>query len=1355
MTDPELQPASGRDAQEAEWRAREGERFLIVGIGASAGGLEAFERFLGRLPSDSGLAYVLVQHLDPEHESLLAEILARATPIPVTLATDAQPIERNHVYVIPRGVGLVVERGALRVAPADPKGNRQLINAFLTSLAEDQGENAVGIVLSGTGSDGALGIAAVKKHGGRTLAQRPDDARYESMPAAAIATGMVDGVLRVEEMPGTLAAIAAERRRHPPESMQGEGEGLQRGLAAVARATGHDFSRYKRSTILRRFQRRMAATNTASVRDYAALLETNADELHRLADDLTINVTSFFRDDGAFEALVRVAIPDVLARRGADGVRVWVPGCSSGEEAYSIAMLLREQMDDRPRPPQIQIFATDIDASALAEARRGQYSAAVERQVSPERLARFFTRRGDSYSVTKALRDLCIFTEHDLVKDPPFSRMDLVSCRNLLIYLEAPLQKRVIELLHYALRPGGYLLLGKAEMIDDRDLELFDVVEKTERLFRRREVERRPLMMPAGRRALPLEVARPGPRADPEARSAADRSRKVVLEEYAPPSVVVDARGEVRYYWGVNLSRYLPRQAGAPGTSLAQLTRRELRVELSAALHNAARQGKPVTYKDVVVEAEGVQRRLNIVVRPLSPTAEDPEELFLVVFEELQAAPAAHGTPLDAPTVERHQQLQRDLESTQERLQATIDELENANEALRTTNEQLQSMNEEMHSSNEELQTSQEELQSVNEELNTLNAELSKKVDELELLYGDLQNFFQSTQIATIFLDRQFRIARFTPAATAVFRLADGDRGRPLSDFAARFDATDVPLEVQRVLESLEPVERTVGLLEAQRWFLMRMHPYRTPSNVIAGVVISFIDVTKLKEAEAALRRVVAERERAEQALRDADLRKNEFLGVLSHELRNPLAPIRNAVHILDHAAAGSDEAVRAQAVIDRQTSQLTRLVDDLLDVTRISRGKIHLRRGRVELTSLVRQAVEDHRPVFDAREIVVNLRADAAPLWIDADATRIAQAMGNLLHNAAKFTKAHGHVGVSVGQDGPSRVSIRVADDGIGIAPEMLGRLFEPFTQADSSLHRGMGGLGLGLALVKGLVEMHDGRVSASSGGPGRGAEFTISLPLLPDAGVPLVPAQTATPPPRPLRILVIEDNLDAAETLKTVLEMNGHEVAVAHDGHQGIVAAHSFAPDVVLCDIGLPGLDGYTVARGIRADPSISPALIALTGYTRPEDQRESLEAGFDHHLGKPIMIPELERLLATVTAQPASRRILVMNEDDSVRDAVRKLLEEDGWQVRDARGVHEAVEAAAGFDPALMLLDDRPSKTGGGEIMHRLGAVHAPPRVVLMAASARLRELASQHGLRFFVPKHTSVDSPEPAPPHRPRP
>jgi two-component system, chemotaxis family, CheB/CheR fusion protein len=1217
-------------AEEADWRTREGERFLTVGIGASAGGLEAFERFLGQLPTDDGLTYVLVQHLSPEHESSLPEILSRATPLPVELARDRQRIERGHVYVIPPGTGLIVEGGILRFVAPDRNGTRLAVNAFLTSLAEDQRGDAVGVVLSGTGSDGALGIAAVKRHGGRTFAQLPAEAKYESMPAAAIATGMVDRVLPVEGIASALLELAAERRRHPPESMHGEEVGVRQALDAVARTTGHDFTRYKRSTILRRFHRRMAATGIATVREYATRLERDEEEVRCLADDLTINVTAFFRDEEPFQALERIVAPDVLERRRVEGVRIWVPGCSSGEEAYSIAMLFREQMDGLPRSAALQLFATDIDASALAEARRGHYPGAIERQVSRERLSHFFTRRGDGYAVTRALRDLCIFTEHDLVRDPPFSRMDLVTCRNLLIYLEPALQKRVIELLHYALRPGGYLLLGKAEMIDTHDLELFEIVDKTHRVFRRREVSRRPAVLPPERRAPASAGPAPQPRrGEPEVKSAADRSRNIVLEEYAPASVVVDGRGEIRYLWGAKLSVFLPPRAGPPVTNLMHAARRELRVELSAALHNAARQGKPVTYKDVQMDAEGVRRMLNIVVRPLPPAAPDPDELFLVVFEELQAAPLGEGEPLDAPTLERHRQLERDLESTQERLQATIDELENANEALRTTNEQLQSMNEEMHSSNEELQTSQEELQSVNEELNTLNAELSKKVDELELLYGDLQNLFQSTQIATIFLDRQSRIARFTPAANTVFRLAAGDVGRPLSDFAARFDAQDVPDEVDRVLRTLEPVERTVGLANEQRQFLMRMHPYRTPSDVIAGVVVSFIDITKLKDTEAALRHAVEERQRAEEALREADQRKDEFLAVLSHELRNPLAPIRSSLHVLERmpADAGSGAATRAHEIMARQVGHLSRLVDDLLDVTRISKGKLQVERRPMDLRELSQRTADDHRSLFTSRGVEFAVALPDGPLWIEGDATRLAQVIGNLLQNAAKFTSRGDSVRMTLEVHDGFAV-LRVRDTGIGVESAVIPRLFQPFAQAATTIDRRLGGLGLGLALVKGLVETHEGTIDLSSGGKGTGTVLVVRLPL---ASAPVDVEVARAPARRHRRVLVIEDNVDAAESLQMALELEGHEVVVAHDGPQGIARAREVTPEVVLCDIGLPGMDGYAVAKALRRERGLRHAfLVALTGYALPEDQRRAAESGFDAHLTKPATVAALQEVI-----------------------------------------------------------------------------------------------------------------------------
>ncbi len=1236
MTD-DRDPRSAPDAKEAGWRAAEGERTLVVGVGASAGGLEAFERFLRHVPERSGLAFVLVQHLDPEHESTLAELLGRTATIPVEFATDGQRIQPDNVYIMPRNSALLVEDGTLRLEPIEIRGIRQPINTFLTSLAEEQGENAVGIVLSGTGSDGALGIAAVKKHGGTTFAQLPGDARYESMPQAAIATGKVDQVLPVDQIPAALVDLAADRRRHPGESTRGEAEGLAEVLELLARKTGHDFSRYKRSTVLRRLHRRMATTGTSTVREYGALLARDEGEGQRLSEDLMINVTAFFRDGNPFGALERIAIPDVLERRSGEGVRAWVPGCASGEEAYSVAILFRERSERMPSPPKVQIFATDIDASALADARQGRYGGAIEKQVGPERLARFFVKRGQSYTVTRDIRDLCIFTAHDLIRDPPFSRMDLVCCRNLLIYLEPALQQRVIETLHYALRPGGYLLLGKAEMVDSRDLDLFEVVEKTDRLFRRRDGDRRPGFPPPLERepfpALP-GMAPPSRRSGQEVRSAADRSRKIVLEEYAPPSVVVDARGEIRYLWGSNLAVYLQPQAGPPATNLLHLIRPELKVGLGASLHSAVRQAAPVVHRDLRVVVDGLERRLNVVVRRILPTEQDPDELFLVVFQELQATVVADGTPLDAPTAARYRQLEAELVSTRERLQFTVDELENTNEAVRASNEQLQSTNEELHSSNEELQTSQEELQSVNEELNTVNAELSKKVEELEILYGDLQNFFRSTQIATLFLDRSFRISRFTPEAMAVFRLADGDVGRPLSDFAARFDAEGVPAEVERVLKTLEPVERTVRTLENGRWFLLRMHPYRTPSNVIAGVVISFVDVTNLKDIEAALRQAVTERERAEQALKDADRRKNEFLAVLSHELRNPLAPIHNSLHVLENSAPGSEAARKAQQIIARQVGHLSRLVDDLLDTTRVSHGKLRVRRERLDLGEVVRRTLEDHRSLFMARGIELQVAVRPQSVFVDGDRTRLAQVVGNLVQNSAKFTPGGGRVTLTVtAADGFAE--LRVRDSGIGIEAALIPRLFETFSQADDTLDRSMGGLGLGLALVKGLVELHGGTVEAKSGGKGTGTEIVVRLPLAEPLSLPAAVERAPGAPSSPRRVLIVEDNVDGAESLGAVIELEGHVVEVTHDGPQGIARARAVRPDVVLCDIGLPGMSGYDVARALRRDPALRDVfLIALTGYALPEDQNRAISAGFDAHLAKP---PAIEQLRSAIARAP----------------------------------------------------------------------------------------------------------------------
>jgi two-component system CheB/CheR fusion protein len=1642
---------------------------LVIGLGGSAGALEALESFFSNLPADSGLSFVIVQHLERHHPSMLPELLGQKSRMPVLQAQAGARVEPDHVYVIAPNTLLTIDRGVLRVSPAAEAGPQATIDAFLRSLAEDQGEGAVGIILSGTGSDGAAGLRAIRENGGLTLAQAPETARHDGMPRAVIESGLVDHVLPVEKMPAVLlshalhvAPRAGNGGRHESSaSTEGLDAQLVSSLGAICsilrKRTGHDFGRYKEGTLLRRIRRRLLIQHISSVAEYLQLLERESGEVSSLLKDLLIGVTQFFRDPSTFALLEERIVPALIEGKDAGvPVRIWVPGCASGEEAYSIAILVRERLDRLHTRCLVQIFATDIDGEMLAEARRGRYPERIAEQVSRERLERFFAREGTTYQANKELREMCIFSMHSLIRDPPFSSLDLISCRNLLIYLEADLQKKLVPLFHYALRSRGYLLLGPSEGLAAHS-DLFETVDKKHRIFRRRDTVLRPIVdFPFSRHgyslasnAAPSKEARL-PTPQQKARAAYER---MLLDDYTPPSAVVNERGDVIFLGG-RIGQYLQPPAGTLITNLLDVVRGTLRVEVLAALHAATRTQRKVVRDNVPFEMEEGVRHLRLTVRPVAGL-ERGAGLYAVVLQERAPVEEAEGDELVVSSPEPAlEQLETELRTTRADLKFAVEEAEAANEELKSSNEELISTNEELQSANEELQTSKEELQSLNEELETVNAELEQKVEELGAANSDLQNLFASTEIATIFLDRDLKVARFTPAVTALFRLLESDVGRPIDDFAPRFVGQDVVADAREVLRSLTPIERQVGAAEGASWFILRVAPYRTVENVIAGVVVTFVDISQLKRSEEALRaseerfrllvedvkdyaifmlapdgsvaswnvgaerlkgyraeeiigedfsrfylpedvragkprrelevataegrlelegwrvrkdgsrfwadivlsairdqagnlrgfgkvtRDFTERKRAEEALheseerlrraqeiahlgsweldlaqdqlswsdevyrifglqprefvatyeafleavhpedraavsaaysgslregrdsyeiehrvirkaggdirvvhekcehvrdaagrivrsigmvhditdrkrdeeallrsreglrllaeaslrvvRQADLegmlqaiseaaltltgarsatcghgyvngqfiiggaarapgapacppgkmfvmekggvhmdlvegadairltdaemrahprwwglpdehvpmrgllgvrllgrqgqtsgmllvtdkeqgdftaedesllrqlatlaslasqhvevrisleesdrQKNHFLAMLSHELRNPLAPIRNSLYILERAAPGGEQARRAQTVIDRQVVHLMHLVDDLLDVTRISRGKVQLQRERLELRDLVHRAVEDNRWEFARNGIELQLDLPAVPLWIDGDRTRIVQVIGNLLHNSAKFTQAGGKATVSVEANVDLRHAIvRVRDTGVGIAPELLPRVFEPFSQADTTLDRSKGGLGLGLALVKGLVEMHGGTASVESDGLDRGAQFTVRFPLE-TAELPAAPARVVIAPSPPRRILVIEDNVDAADSLREVLELGEHMVEVAYSGPAGIERAREFLPDVVLCDIGLPDMDGYQVARAMRANPALrETTLVALTGYAAPEDITRSREAGFDSHLAKP---PSLEKIEEAIAPRPGAR-------------------------------------------------------------------------------------------------------------------
>ncbi|HUO92303.1 MAG TPA: chemotaxis protein CheB [Rhizomicrobium sp.] len=807
----------------------------VIGLGASAGGLEAFQNFLAAVPADAGLAYVLVQHLDPNHESMLAELLSRRTPMPVHQISDGMTIEPNRVYLIPPNASLSIKNSTLKLQEfAEPRGFRRPIDDFFRSLALDQGANAACVVLSGTGGDGSEGLRAVKEAGGLTVVQRPDTAKYDGMPNSAVATGLVDKVLDVSAMP---AAIRDYFERGPARifDLPDIADFLLEVCAELRLRLGHDFSQYKRSTMLRRVQRRMQVIGAQSGEEYLAQLRDKPTEAELLFRDLLINVTCFFRDAEAFDALRREVIPALLAGKGAgDKIRIWAPGCSSGEEAYSIAILIAEQLTRARARPQVQIFATDIDEPMLAKARAARYPQSGVKDVPLELLDRYFFAQEDDFVLVQSIRDIVRVSNHNLIKDPPFSRVDMVVCRNLLIYLNADLQQRLVPVFHYALRPGGWLFLGSAENIASRN-DLFEPVDQSARIYRRRGAQRQSVSMPLF--AEPLLTSMPEAR--PRSNGAVERSDQAtrrMLERYAPAHVVVGPDNEV-IRASNRTGKYLELAEGPPTTKVTDLARRGLRSAVRGVLETARTTSKRAVQRDVRVDTGSDEALfVDVVADPLDETE------TLLVFQ-------------DATTFHRDdpgENVQIDSYSGEDRISHLEDELDETRLKLRTTVEELETSNEELKSSNEEMMSMNEELQSTNEELATVNEELKNKVDQLARANSDLHNFIEGTQVPTIFLDSRMRIRTFTPATRALFRFQEQDRGRLLSDVVSRADEKLVDALVRKVLETGAPHEEELAIEGGER-YMLRVLPYSDAQKAMDGVILVFSDVTKVRQTQAEL----------------------------------------------------------------------------------------------------------------------------------------------------------------------------------------------------------------------------------------------------------------------------------------------------------------------------------------------------------------------------------------------------------------------------------------------------------------------------------------------------------------------
>lgn len=863
------------------------QKFPIVGMGASAGGLEALESFFSYVSDNSGLAYIVLVHSSPDQVSLLPDILQRCTSLTVTLATNGEPLRPDRVYVIPPQTRAYVTETEIELNSLELSQVLSSIDFFFQSLAENHRDRAAGVIFSGMGGDGTLGLRAIKSQEGLAIVQSEESAIYQQMPHSAILSGVVDAILLPEEMPDTISHYFQQRSLPMETTAQGW---LNQIFNLLRSQVGHDFSAYKQNTLTRRIKRRMSLQQKEDYRQYLEFLQENPEEIKALFREFLIGVTSFFRDREAFEYLKTEILHPILESFPDNGTfRVWVPGCSTGEEVYSLAMILHEVLDSCSKPINLQIFGTDINPTAIDRAREGLFPATIATEISQERLQRFFDQEGQFYRVGREIRYAVVFSVQNVLKDPPFSRLNLLSCRNLLIYLNESAQKRLLPLFHYTLLRSGILLLGSSETIGSFQ-DLFLPLSNRWKIFQRRDVaryQRQLLQFPTALFANPpasVQISQPS--RQKEAGNLGKLVQRALLEEFVPTAILIDSSGLILHVEG-RTGKFLETISGPPTNNILDMAREGLRVELTSAIRTAVSSGETVTRHQIPVRNNGGTQLVKLSVRPLL----QPRELagrFLVLLEqvatetprEINQELSGESVPLEEKD-NRIAELEKELQNTRESHQTTIEELESSNEELQATNEELESSNEELQATNEELESSKEELQSLNEELQTVNEELQSKVDELSAAENDMQNLLNSTDIATVFVDNHKQVKRFTPQVTELINLISTDLGRPLVHIATNLDQDIMISSIEQVLNSLTPQIRRVQSREG-KWYQMRVLPYRTVSNHIEGAILTFTDIDELKKAQQTLEDVSAELEQAKLALQDIIEANSESLLLLN-----------------------------------------------------------------------------------------------------------------------------------------------------------------------------------------------------------------------------------------------------------------------------------------------------------------------------------------------------------------------------------------------------------------------------------------------------------------------------------------
>lgn len=1379
------------------------------------------------------MAFILIQHLDPTHASMMVDLLASHTTKKVQQAADGMPLEPGHVYVIPPATYLSIDQGTLRLSePRERHGARLPFDFFLRSLAAEYGQRAICVILSGTGADGSLGLTAIKEKGGLVVVQSPGEAAYDGMPRSAIKTGLADFVVPVAEIPKILVDYGVqmpETRPHPDTVSSGDPDWLTSIVDLLRTRTAHDFALYKPGTLLRRIERRMAMAGIADRSRYLEILGQDSGELNLVAKDLLINVTGFFRDPKAFELLETEIVPDLVRSQiVGEPLRVWVAGCSTGEETYSIAMLFLEEITAAKRGVALQIFASDADGDAIAFAREGLYPESIAADVSTARLARFFKLEKQGYRIAPQLRELIVFTTQNVLADPPFSRLDLVSCRNLLIYLRPEAQQKVLLLFDFALRDGGTLFLGGSETVTHLG-DRFEPISKTHRLYRhigraKTAALQRPLSadlrapVSGGRRALPGASPR-------------DLTQRALIDTYAPASVLISPKGECLYYSGAT-DRYLRVVAGEPSRDLLAMARDGLRNKLGAAIRQASQdQARAIATGARMRHGDG-SLAVTIEVQPLQS---EGDALLLVSFidePERHEQPSRPGVAAGADS--RIPELERELDATRKELQSAIRDLELSNEEQAAINEEAMSVNEEFQSTNEELMTSKEELQALNEELTALNSELQETLDRQRSMSNDLQNILDSTGVATLFLDGDLNIRFFTPTAKALFRIIATDIGRPLADLTLLAADADLLADARTVLTSIAPLGREIEA-ENGDWYVRRILPYRTQDDRIEGVVITFADISEMKAAERKIeaagaysdsiidtirqpllvldnelnlvsgnrsfyrtfaitseeaigkplaasagrhngaaglreflervqveashiedyeveidlpivgrrllllnaRRLVdgtlgehkilvafddiTERRRAAEALgaakreaEQANLGKSRFLAAASHDLRQPLQTLSFLQGIL--AKKITDKAILG--LVDRlaeTVSAMSGMLDTLLDINQLEAGIV-----RHEIVDFpVELVLDELRSQFAYHETDVHLdwRVVPSSLTVRSDPRLLAQMIRNLVSNAVKYTET-GKVLLGCRRRG-DKLRIEVWDTGSGIPAEQLSAIFEEFHQLDNPARERSKGLGLGLAIVQRLAELLGHTVDVRSR-PGKGSVFSIEVPLgTADAIVPCRLDQTEpmTSVHSGETVLIIEDEPSMRETLKLLLDGEGYRTVAAADGGAALQLAkrETVRPDLVVADYNLPnGPNGLQVVASLQEILGRAIPAIILSGDISTDTLREIARQGRTH-LGKPVtaaaLIDLIRELLAT--SQPASLpdnrppAIFVIDDERTVREAMRDLLEADGRRVE----IFDSCEAFLEFyhpgRQGCLVVDARMPGMGGLELLQRLNS------------------------------------------------